>query len=180
MLQRKKLRSVAPRVGVGCKRAFVVHGKDGMDEITTTTSTRISELKDGRVRTYEFCPLDIVGDYATLSDLAGGEPAVNAGIVRQILAGEKGAPRDIVCLNAAAGIVAGGKADSLPEAWALAQDSVDSGRARQALEIKRTSPIFVQPTNQVFVVWFFITEAIAKPLGTQQAAALRSASGSDL
>ncbi len=127
---------------LGCRRAFVVHGKDGMDEITTTTSTRISELKDGRVRTYEFCPLDIVGDYANLSDLAGGEPAVNAGIVRQVLAGEKGPPRDIVCLNAAAGIVAGGKADSLPEGWTLAQESIDSGRARQALDklVETTRP----------------------------------------
>ena len=127
---------------LGCRRAFVAHGKDGMDEITTTTSTRISELKDGRVRTYEFCPLDIIGDYAAMSDLAGGEPAVNAGIVRQILAGEKGAPRDVVCLNAAAGIVVGGKADSLPEGWELAQESIDSGCARQALDklVETTRP----------------------------------------
>jgi anthranilate phosphoribosyltransferase len=119
---------------LGCRRAFAVHGKDGMDEITTTAPTRISELKDGVVRTYEFSPLDLIGEYAEPADLAGGEPCVNAGIVRQILDGQKGAPRDIVLLNAAAAIVAGGKAATLRDGWNAAGEAVDSGRARQALE----------------------------------------------
>ncbi len=119
---------------LGCQRAFVVHGQDGMDEITTTSPTRISELKDGRVRTYEFCPLDLIGEYATLSDLAGGAPSVNADIARQVLSGKPGAPRDIVCLNAAAAIVAGGRAADLPEGWQAAQKSLDSGQAGQALQ----------------------------------------------
>jgi anthranilate phosphoribosyltransferase len=119
---------------LGSRRAFIVHGHDGMDEITTTTSTRVSELADGQVRTYEFDPLEYIGDYAALSALAGGEPAANAETTRRVLDGEKGPCRDIACLNAAAAIVAGGAAGTIREGWAKAQESVDSGKARQALE----------------------------------------------
>jgi anthranilate phosphoribosyltransferase len=125
---------------LGSRRAFIVHGHDGMDEITTTTATRISELSDGTVRTYEFEPLEFIEDYATLRQLAGGTPADNAAITRQLLDGEKGPCRDIVCLNAAAGIVAGGKAVTIKDGWAMAQESIDSGRARRALaELVRVS-----------------------------------------
>ena len=119
---------------LGSRRAFVVHGHDGMDEITVTTTTRITELCDGRVRTYEFDPLGYIDGYGTPADLQGGEPAVNAGITRGVLGGEAGPRRDIVCLNAAAGIVAGGKAGDFKNGWSLACDSIDSGRAMQALE----------------------------------------------
>ena len=119
---------------LGSKRAFVVHGHDGMDEITTTTTTRVSELIDGSVKTYDVDPLDFIDDYADASALAGGEPDTNAGITRAILAGEQGPRRDIVCLNAAAAIVAGGKADSLKDGWRLAGESIASGKARQALD----------------------------------------------
>ena len=118
---------------LGSRRAFIVHGHDGMDEMTTTTSTRVSELADGQVRTYDIDPLDFIEDYADPAALAGGEPADNAAITRAILAGEKGAPRDIVCLNAAAAIVAGGKVGSLKAAWPLACESIDSGKAQAAL-----------------------------------------------
>jgi len=118
---------------LGSRRAFVVHGHDGMDEITVTDSTRISELADGRVRTYEFDPLPLIDDYADAADLAGGDPETNAAITTAILAGEKGPRRDIVCLNAGAAIAAGGKADTLADGFRLAQEAIDSGRAKAAL-----------------------------------------------
>ncbi|MEI6971874.1 MAG: anthranilate phosphoribosyltransferase [bacterium] len=119
---------------LGSKRALVVHGNDGMDEITTTTTTRISELRDGRITTREFDPLQHVDGYATLADLAGGDPQVNAAITRNVLAGIKGPHRDIVCLNAAGAIIAGGRADDFETAVSLARKAIDSGKAMQALE----------------------------------------------
>ncbi len=118
---------------LGSRRAFVVHGSDGMDEMTTTGTTRVSELKDGAVKTYDYDPLPLIGDYADAADLAGGEPETNAEITRAILNGDKSPCRDIVCLNAAAAIVAGGKADSIAAGWELAQQSLDSGAAAGAL-----------------------------------------------
>ncbi|MDA0990177.1 MAG: anthranilate phosphoribosyltransferase, partial [Verrucomicrobia bacterium] len=119
---------------LGSRRAWVVHGQDGMDELTTTTTSRVSELRDGTVRTSELNPLDLIGDFAEPAALAGADPAGNAAITRAILAGETGARRDIVCLNAAAAIVAGGRADNIADGWALAQTSIDSGKAKQALD----------------------------------------------
>ena len=119
---------------LGSKRAFIVHGHDGMDEITTTTTTRVSELSDGRVKTYDLDPIQFIGEYSSPSDLKGGDPAVNAGITRKILSGEKGPCRDITCINAAAAIVAGGKAQDMAQGWKLALESIDSGRAQKALE----------------------------------------------
>lgn len=119
---------------LGSQRVFVVHGNDGMDEITTTTTTRISELANGRVRTYEFDPLEFIEDFAKPGELAGGDPAMNAAITRHVLEGKKGPHRDIVCLNAAAAIVAGGKAADMKQGWKLANNSIDSGKAMQVLE----------------------------------------------
>lgn len=119
---------------LGSKRVFVVHGQDGMDEITVTGTTRISELRDGNIRTYNFDPLSVIDDYAPLSALAGGEPADNARITRAVLEGEKGPRRDIVCLNAAAGLIAGGKANSFEEGFRLAAQIIDSGKALKTLE----------------------------------------------
>jgi anthranilate phosphoribosyltransferase len=119
---------------LGSKRAFIVHGHDGMDEITVTTTTRISELADGHVKTYEFDPLEFIGQYAKIEDIAGGDPANNAAITRQVLSGEDGPCRDIVCLNAAAALVAGGNAASLKDAWKSAQKSIDSGKALAVLD----------------------------------------------
>jgi len=119
---------------LGCKRAFVVHGHDGMDEITSTTTTRVSELNEGEVRTYEFDPLQYISNYSNLESLQGGDPAINAAIIRRILSGDRGAYRDVVCLNAAAAIVAGGKANNLLQGMELAQDSIDSGKAKAMLE----------------------------------------------
>lgn len=119
---------------LGTRRAFIVHGQDGMDEITVTTTTRISELNNGTVKTYEFDPLPLIEEYADAAALQGGDPETNARILKAVLAGEKGAARDIVCLNAAAAIAAGGKADSIETGWEEAQAAIDSGRAMQALE----------------------------------------------
>jgi anthranilate phosphoribosyltransferase len=119
---------------LGSKHVFVVHGKDGMDEITTTTTTRVSELLDGKIRTYEFDPLKFIENYAVPGDLVGGDPIVNAAITQGVLSGKKGACRDVVCLNAAAAIAAGGKAKDIGEGWKLANESIDSGRAKAALE----------------------------------------------
>jgi len=119
---------------LGSRRAFVVHGHDGMDEITTTAPTRVSELADGRVKTYELDPLRFIEDYATAEDLRGGDPETNAGIIRTVLSGQKGPARDIVCLNAAAAIVAGGKVDSLDDGWKLAGEAIDCGKAAATLD----------------------------------------------
>jgi len=119
---------------LGSKRAFIVHGNDGLDEITVTNTTRITELNAGKISTYEFDPLPFIGEYHLMGTLAGGDPAKNASILRCILAGEEGPARDIVLLNAAAGIVAGAKADTLKDGYRLAQQSIDEGKAQKALD----------------------------------------------
>jgi len=119
---------------LGSRRAFVVHGHDGMDEITTTAATRVSELDGGRVTTYDLDPREFVEAYARPADLAGGEPARNAAIIRDVLAGKTGPCRDIVCLNAAAAIVAGGLARDLRQGWDLAHEAIDSERAVAVLD----------------------------------------------
>jgi anthranilate phosphoribosyltransferase len=119
---------------LGSRRAFIVHGHDGMDEITTTAATRMSELNDGRVSTREFDPLPLIGRYAEPAELAGGDPETNAAITRAVLNGEASPARDIVCLNAAAAIVAGGRAADIEDGWKQAQAAIDEGRASAALE----------------------------------------------
>lgn len=122
------------------ERAFVVHGLDGLDEITTTGPTRVSELNDGAVTTYEIRPEDLGIQRSTPGDLAGGNVETNASILRRVLNGEPGPRRDIVVLNAAAAIVAGGAADDLQAGIELAGETVDSGRAMDKLEeLKRAS-----------------------------------------
>jgi anthranilate phosphoribosyltransferase len=119
---------------LGSNRAFIVHGHDGMDEITVTDSSRISELRDGQVKTYDLDPTEFIGEFADPADLVGGDASVNAEIVRGVLGGMMGPCRDIVRINAAAAITAGGKADTLREGWDLAGQSIDSGNALKALE----------------------------------------------
>jgi len=118
---------------LGSTHVFVVHGA-GLDEISTNTTTRISELVDGKVTSHEFDPRDIIGEFADRAALAGGDAAENADIAKNVLSGEKGSKRDIVCLNAAAAIVVGGKADNLAEGWERAQESIDSGNAQKSLD----------------------------------------------
>lgn len=119
---------------LGAVRLFVVHGHDGLDEITITGPSRVAEVQDGVVTTYEIAPADFGLKPARREDLAGGEPADNAKIIRAILGGEKGARRDIVLMNAAAAIVAGGKAADLKSGVAAAAKSIDSGAALKKLD----------------------------------------------
>jgi anthranilate phosphoribosyltransferase len=119
---------------LGVRRAFVVHGHDGMDEITTTDLTRVSELCDGRIKSYDLDPLTYFDDYAAPEALQGGEATENAAILTRILSGEKGAPRDIVLINAGAGLVAANAAADIRQGIQMAADSIDSGRAMKKLE----------------------------------------------
>ena len=119
---------------LGTVRAFVVHGEDGLDELSTTSESRVAELKDGWMRTYTIRPEEFGLARACLADLQGGSAADNAEIIRRILNGEKGAKRDIVLLNAGAAIAAGGKADGLGDGVRLAAEAIDSGAARGKLE----------------------------------------------
>ncbi len=119
---------------LGAQHMFVVHGLDGLDEITTTTGTLVAEVKHGHVRQYELHPRDVGLATATTADLFGGEPAANAELIRGLLAGQRGPKRDIVLLNAAAAIFAAGQARDLKDAVSVAATSIDSGAARQKLE----------------------------------------------
>lgn len=123
---------------LGSDHVFVVHGSDGLDEMTTTGSTRVSELKDGSVSTYDVSPEDFGLSVATASDLAGGDADENAAMTLAILKGETGPKRDIVLLNAAAAIVAGGKAGDLAEGIQVAAESIDSGNALKKLDGLKT------------------------------------------
>lgn len=119
---------------LGCHRAFVVHGLDGLDEISTVTETIISEVCERRVRTYRVRPEDFGMSRSSPADLKGGDAAANAERIHEILRGTRGPQRDIVVLNAAAAIVAGGGAGDIREGVAAAERSVDSGTAREKLE----------------------------------------------
>ena len=119
---------------LGAERAFVVHGSDGLDEMTLTGPTRVSELKNGSVSTYDVSPGDFGLAQAPADALKGGDADYNAEITRSILNGEEGPRRDIVLLNAAAAIVAGGKAGDLNEGVQVAAEVIDSGKALEKLE----------------------------------------------
>ena len=119
---------------LGSRHAFVVHGGDGLDEITTTTTTRVSELVSGAVKTYTVDSTELGIPTAQSADLKGGTPEENAELTLSVLRGEAGPKRDIVLLNAAAAIVAGGKAEDLKAGLALAAESIDSGKALEKLE----------------------------------------------
>jgi anthranilate phosphoribosyltransferase len=119
---------------LGTRRAMVVHGHDGLDEISVCAPTRVSELKDGMIRTYDIQPELYFGDVARSEDLAGGAPAVNAAILTEVLAGTPGARRNVVLINAGAALVCAGKAERLEEAIAMAAAVIDSGAARNKLD----------------------------------------------
>jgi anthranilate phosphoribosyltransferase len=119
---------------LGTHRAFVVHGADGLDEISNTGESRISEVRGGVVRSVTVRPEDFGVARAPIGDLRGGDREQNAEIIRAILAGEPGAKRDIVLMNASAALVAGGRARDFKEGVEAAARSVDGGAARQKLE----------------------------------------------
>ena len=118
---------------VGCQKALVVHGSDGMDELTLTGPSRVSEWDGSDIRTYDVTPEDAGLERADADALKGGEPAENADITRAILAGEKGPKRDIVLLNAAAALIAANRAENLREGVGQAASAIDSGEAAGVL-----------------------------------------------
>ena len=119
---------------LGSEHAWVVHGSDGLDEITTTGPTRVAELKDGAVTEFEVTPEDAGLPVATLADLKGGDATVNAAAIREVLAGEPGHFRDIVLMNAGAALIVGGKTASLTDGVARAAHAIDTGAAARALD----------------------------------------------
>lgn len=126
-------------VNLGSTHCFVVHGSDGLDEITITGETMISEGFNGTVKNYKTRPGDFNIKTGTLEDIKGGSAEDNARIVLNILQGEKGTKRDIVLLNTAAGIMASGKVSDVTSAIEMAEESIDSGNALKKLEALRRS-----------------------------------------
>ncbi len=125
---------LAPRMaailgGLGCERALVFHGSDGLDEITLGGPTTVHDLKDGTVTSYEVRPEDLGLAGAPSDALVGGGPEENAAILRSLFSGETGPRRDALLANAAAGLVVAGKADDLPAGVRLAAEVIDSGAA---------------------------------------------------
>lgn len=118
---------------LGSVSAWVVHGFDGMDEITTTGPTTVAELKDGTIRVFEVTPEDAGLRRASIEELKGGNPAENAAAIRRLFDGEAGAYRDIVLLNTAAALIVSGKAATLKEGAATAAKTIDSGAAKATL-----------------------------------------------
>jgi len=119
---------------LGTKRAFVVHGHDGLDEISVCAPTRVSELKDGLIRTYDISPEQFFNEQAEPTDLLGGNPEENAQITRNILNGEKGPKRNVVLINAAAALVAAGQAEDLKQGVRIAETAIDDVSAAKKME----------------------------------------------
>jgi anthranilate phosphoribosyltransferase len=119
---------------LGAEKVWIVHGSDGLDEITTTGPTKVLALENGDFRRFEITPEEVGLKRCALADLRGGDPAHNAAALRAVLDGVKNPYRDIATLNAAAALVVAGKAADLKAGVALAQDALDSGRARATLE----------------------------------------------
>jgi anthranilate phosphoribosyltransferase len=119
---------------LGLRRAMVVHGSDGLDEITISGSTRVAEVRDGQVHTYEVTPEEFGINRAPIESIAGGDAAENARIIQEVLSGTRSPCRDVVLLNAAATLVAAGRAPRLSEAMPFAITSIDSGAAAAKLK----------------------------------------------
>jgi anthranilate phosphoribosyltransferase len=118
----------------GAERALVVHGDDGLDELTISTTSHVVELRDGEIRSYDIDPAELGIARAPAESVVGGDPPTNAALARRVLDGEQGPHRDIVVLNAAAGLVAAGLADDVASGLDTARASLDSGRAAAALD----------------------------------------------
>jgi len=121
-------------VGLGCRRGFVVHGSDGMDEITLTGPTAVAEIEGTNVKEYDIKPQDFGFSVCPLSDLQGGDASDNAGIVAAILGGQAGPKRDVVVLNSAYALVAAGVAMDVAEGIKRASQVLDNGQAKAKLD----------------------------------------------
>ena len=118
---------------LGTKHAMVVHGFDGIDEISMTGPTKVAEIQDGRMESYTLSPEDYGFEPCKLSDLKGGKREENAAILRGLLGGERGPKRDMLLLNSGAALYVSGRADSIKEGIELARDAIDSGKALDTL-----------------------------------------------
>ncbi|MDE3075647.1 MAG: anthranilate phosphoribosyltransferase, partial [Chloroflexota bacterium] len=119
---------------LGCKHAFVVHGLDGMDELSLCAPTEVHEVRDGWIRAYQVAPEDFGLERQPLEALAAATPEASAAVARQVVSGQRGAPRDVAVLNAAAALAAGDKVQSLQEGMKLAADALDSGKSQATLD----------------------------------------------
>jgi anthranilate phosphoribosyltransferase len=135
---------------LGSERVLIVHGHDGLDELTTTTTSSVLELRDGEIRSYEVDPTEMGLPTVEMAALRGAEAAVNAEYARRVLAGETGPHRDIVVLNAGAGLVAAGLVDGIASGVELAAATIDEGRAADALDrLGRASSVPAAETTAV-------------------------------
>jgi anthranilate phosphoribosyltransferase len=119
--------------GLGSSHVWVVHGDDGLDEMTTTGPTQVVELKDGAIRRFSVTPADAGLKTSDIDDLKGGDPAVNATALKGVLQGARNAYRDIAVMNAGAGLLVAGKASTLADAARMAEAAIDDGRALATL-----------------------------------------------
>jgi anthranilate phosphoribosyltransferase len=132
-------RNLAPRMAevlqrLGCRHVLVTHGEDGLDEISISDKSTIWELKGDSLSSYTITPEELGINRARIEDIKGGTASENAGMLRDVLKGEEGPRRDVVLLNAAAGLVAGDLSEKLSEGVELARKTIDNGRALQKLE----------------------------------------------
>jgi len=119
---------------LGAERAFVVHGADGLDELSVTGPSKVSELYNGRIETYYLDPQDLGLPRARLSDLTGGTAEENVTIIKALLKGERSPRRDVVLLNTAAVLIVGGKTSSFADGLGLAAEAIDNGSAQRKLQ----------------------------------------------
>lgn len=135
VFDRKWLRPMAEVLQkLGSEHVWVVHGSDGLDEVTTTGTTYVAELKDGQITEFEVTPQSVGLDVADIEDLKGGDAEENAQAIRHLLAGKPSAYRDIVLINAGAALVVAGQAASLKDGVDLAATTIDSGKAATAFD----------------------------------------------
>jgi anthranilate phosphoribosyltransferase len=127
-------RIIGALAALGKSRALVYYGHDGLDELTTTTTSTVYELVDGEIRSFELDPKALGFAWADAADLAGGDAATNAAIVHRVMGGDRGAIRDIVVLNAAAALVVADLASDMTAGVELAAEVIDDGRAAGALD----------------------------------------------
>ena len=118
---------------LGSERVWVVHGANGLDELSTTGYTKVSEYRDGAVKTFYVHPADVGLPLASVADLSGGSAAENAALLERLLAGEPGPRRDVVLLNAGAGLLVAGRASTLEDGLAQAREAIDQGSAAAVL-----------------------------------------------
>ena len=129
---------------LGSEHVWIMYGTDGLDELTTTAPSQVVELKDGQISEFEITPEEVGLPKATMKDLIGGTPAQNAKALLDLLKGEKGAYRDITLLNAAAGLVVGGKCSTVKDGIEISAEAIDSGKALKAMEdLKRITNMAV-------------------------------------